>query len=143
MAKLNLLLVEFSKEHQMEQPTADEKGVYHLTIDDMEIQCFEKLGKSYFCSKLTTLAEQENNLSTVLQDLMNHALIRIKSQKCCLGLDENNDLFLFERFDIEGMNLRDFSEILENFTNALEEYRHFISSEHTVQRATPEMIITP
>ena len=143
MAKLNLLLIEFSEQHQMEQPTADEKGVYCLIIDDMEIQCFEKLGKCYFCSKLSTLNMQAGSMPIILRDLMNHALVRVKSQTCALGLGEDGDLVLFEKFDVEGMNLRDFSEILENFINALEEYRLFAGAEHTEQHAVPEMIINP
>ena len=143
MVKLNLLLKEFSEQHQMEQPTADKKGVYHLTIDDMAIQCFEKLGKCYFCSKLSTLNMQAGSLPIALRDFMNHALVRAKSHTCALGLEEDGDVVLFEKFDAEGMNLQDFSELMENFINALEEYRHFADSEHTEQPATPGMIITP
>ena len=143
MTKLNLLLIEFAKRHHLDEPTADEKGVYRLFIDDMEVACFEKFGKGYFCSKLTTLPTREDTLPVVLKDLMNHALVRIKSQKCSLGLGSDNNLFLFERLNIEIMNLYDFSEILEQFMNALEEYLHFVGHTTTEHRSVNTMIITP
>ena len=143
MAKLNLLLVEFCEQHHLGELRADEKGIYRVTIDDMEIECFEKLSKGYFCSKLKTLPEQANDIPVVLKDLMNHALFRIKSHNCCLGLGEDGDLILFERFDLAAMNLRDFFEILEKFTNALEEYRHFAGLKNTERTPANTMIIAP
>lgn len=143
MTKLNLLLIEFSNQHRLEKPTADEKGFYSLIIDDMEVKCFEKFGKGYFCAKLTTMPQQASNLPVVLKDLMNHALARAKSQKCSLGLGEDGNLILFERFDTDAMNLYDFSDTLEKFMNALEEYRRFIASEHSEGPSEHTMIITP
>lgn len=143
MTKINLLLTEFAKLHHLDKPTPDEKGVYRLIIDEMEVTCFEKFGKGYFCSKLTTLPTLENNIPVFLKDLMNHALARVKSQKCSLGLGMDNVLFLFEKFDIERMNLYDFSETLEKFMNAYEEYLRFVNSATTEQPHASTMIITP
>ena len=143
MVKLELLLREFADQHHLEQPIADQKSIYRLTIDDMEVACFEKLGKGYFYSKLTTIAAQQNAMPVVLKNLMNHSLVRIKSQTCGLGLDADNNLILFERFDMDAMNLFDFSAALEKFVNALEEYQHFIVPESTYQPSTNRIIITP
>ena len=143
MVKLKLLLKEFADQHHLEQPIADQKNIYRLIIDDMEVACFEKLGKGYFYSKLTTIAAQQNAMPVVLKNLMNHSLVRIKSQSCGLGLDADNNLILFERFDMDVMNLYDFSDLLERFVNALEEYRHFVVAEPTDHPATNTMIITP
>ncbi len=143
MVKLDLLLKEFAYQHHLDEPTPDEKSIYHLTIDDMEIACFEKLSKGYFCSTLTTLPAQNSTIPTVLKDVMNHSLARIKSQTCGLGLDEDNNLILFERFDMDTMNLYDFSERLEKFVNALEEYHRFTTATPTDHPAAPKMIITP
>ena len=143
MVKLELLLKEFADQHHLEQPIADQKNIYRLHIDDMEVACFEKLGKGYFYSKLTTLPTQQNTMPAVLKNLMHHSLVRIKSQTCGLGLDADNNLMLFERFDMDAMNLFDFSEVLEKFVNALEEYQHFIVSESTHPPSTNTIIITP
>ena len=143
MAKLNLLLTEFSEQHHLGELSADEKGIYRIIIDEMEIECFEKIGKGYFCSKLTALPKQTSNLPVVLKNLMNHALLRTKSHRCSLALEKNGNLVLFERFDIESMNLQNFSETLEKFSNALEEYRHFIDSKHTEQTPNRTMLISP
>ena len=143
MVKLNLLLKEFADQHHLDEPIPNEKSIYHLTIDDMEVACFEKLGKGYFYSELMTLSVQKNTMPTVLKNLMNHSLARIKSQTCGLGLDADNNLILFERFDMDVMNLYDFSDLLERFVNALEEYRHFVVAEPTDHPATNTMIITP
>lgn len=143
MAKLSLLLAEFFDQYGLDKPAADERGIYRIFVDDMEIECFEKFGKGYLSSELTTLAEQESNMPVVLKDLMHHALVRTKSQNCVLGLGMNNELVLYQRFDIEAMNLYDFSEIFEKFANALEEYRHFAGIGNTEQPSTAPMIITP
>ena len=143
MAKMSLLLKEFSKQHSFAEPTADDKGIYSLFIDDMEIKCFEKLNKGYFYSKLTTLPEQASDLPVVLKNLMNHALVRIKSQSCSLALEENGDLVLFERFDMDAISLTDFFEILENYSNALEEYRYFLVSKSSKRHVADTMVISP
>ena len=144
MAKLKLLLKEFSKQHHFDEPLADDQGIYLLIIDGMEVKCFEKFGKGYFCSKLATLPEQTSSpLPVVLKNLMNHALARIKSQRCGLGLEKNGDLVLFERFDIDSINLRDFCELLEKYSNALEEYRRFVGAENTKEHLPAAMIISP
>ncbi len=143
MVKLNLLLKEFAKQHHLDEPIPDQKSIYRLTIDDMEVACFEKLGKGYFYSKLTTLSAQKDMMPTMLKNLMNHSLARIKSQTSGLGLDADNNLILFERFDMDAMNLYDFSDRLERFVNALEEYRHFVVAESTDYLSNDTMIITP
>ena len=143
MAKLKLLLAEFCKQHHLDELRANGKGIYRVTIDDMKIECFEKLNKGYFCSELMTLPEQANDLPIVLKDLMNHALFRTKSQNCCLGLGKDGNLILFERFDLATMNLYYFSETLEKFTNALEEYRHFTGLKNIEHPPANTMIIAP
>jgi len=143
VVKLSLLLSEFSKQHHFELPTADDRGIYSLSIDDMEIKCFERLGKGYLYSNLTTLPEQANDLPVVLKDLMHHALTRIKSQSCALGLSEDGNLVLFERFDMDTINLGAFFEILENYSNALEEYRYFIAAKNVKRYSPDTMIISP
>ena len=143
MVKLNLLLKEFAEQHHLDEPHPDEKSIYHLSIDDMEVACFEKLGKGYFYAKLTTLPVRTNAIPIVLKNLMNHSLARIKSQTCGLSLDSNNDVILFERFGMDAINLYDFSNMLEKFVNALEEYRYFVVAESTDHPSKNAMIITP
>lgn len=143
MSKFNLLVKEFCAEHQLGELLPDERGIYLLLIDGMEIECFEKFKYGYFVSKLAEVSQQANTLPASLKDIMNHALFRVKSHSCSLGLDQNNYIILFQRFEVENMNFVDFNAVLEDYTNCLEEYSHFVTTEAAKQAPAEVMIITP
>ena len=143
MTKFNLLLSEFAQQHHLGALSDDEQGVYHIVIDDMEVRCFEKLDQGYLCAELMTLPAPAATLPPILKDLLHHALARAKSQRCRLALGEAGDLILVASFDIATLKLAEFSERLEKFANALEEYKHFISVDNVARAPSAAMIITP
>lgn len=143
MSKFGLLLKEFCAEHQLEELLPDEKGIYLLLIDDMEIQCFEKFKRGYLTSQLATLPATADALPVFLKDLMNHALFRIKSHSCSLGLDQDSNIILFQQLEIDNMNFMEFNTTLEHYTNCLEEYSRFVRAETAQQAPADFMIITP
>ncbi len=126
MTRLDLHIAAFAKRHRIDDLIADDENVYTLTFDDeLEIRCFETFDLIHLVARLERLPEQEREVEARLRKILNYALMRMKHSRATPVLDEDNRLLLFNRF-VATASDHVFEEKIEQFVNALEEYRRFL-----------------
>ena len=142
MATLESFIADFSSRYRLDELATDENGIYTVTFDDdIEVRCFEKFGLVHFISVLDALPGTET--LPWLKRLLNYALMRMKYSNVAVTLDEDDQVLLHTRFELDGIKAYEFEERLECYVNVLEECRYFLSRKSRPSLSAGEMVFKP
>ena len=111
--ELKEYILNFTKQRSLD-PIAEENRIYSIPMNGFNINCF-LLGRHIcFESKVITLPESELDQESIIKILAD-GMTEIIDYDACLGINDNNEFMLFERFLPEQITASDFIMHVKKF----------------------------
>lgn len=122
-SRLAVLLGEVGRRHAMACPPADAEGRFRITVDDVEVACFERFGQVCIVSVLGAVPETGDGGPAWLRVLLNEALRRMTRFRSTPAVDADGVAVLFTRCPGGAISAQDLEARIEEHVNAFEGYR--------------------
>ena len=128
--KLDELLAAFSRTYNLADLSASEDGSYQLVFDEtLNVECRrEGLGTVVLIARLSQLPKTLVQARPTIEKVMQRAYGRMGSHRAILCLDQEHQLFVYQRLSISTMSAVIFSQTLSRFVNQAEEFLRLVQA---------------